>query len=152
MAILLDSGILLRLANTQDQLHEAVSRAVDALQQRGEALFMTTQNVAEFLNVCTRPVTNNGLGIQLDAAIDSLERVVEPTWAWLPEHSDVCQHFKKLGRKYGFGGKQVHDVRLVAMMLSWNVDEILTLNARHFQGFAAEGIRVRTIDEFQNAS
>ena len=56
----------------------------------------------------------------------------------------------RLGRKYGFGGKQAHDARLVAMMLCWGIDRILTLNDSDFQGYATEGILIITPQSLQS--
>jgi hypothetical protein len=36
----------------------------------------------------------------------------------------------------------VHDARLAAMMLAWQVDSILTLNDRDFRRYEPEGIQV----------
>jgi hypothetical protein len=51
---------------------------------------------------------------------------------------------KRLLAAYNVVGKQVHDARLVAMMLTWQVDKILTLNDRNFRRFEPEGISVVT--------
>ncbi len=147
MACLLDTGILLRLVNNQDPLHSQVNHALEVLRTNKEDLFTTTQNVAEFWNVATRPLVNNGLGRSVAEALDLLERMIEPVCAQLVEHEDTYTQLKSLGRKYGFGGKQVHDARLMAMMICWKVDTIFTLNVRHFQNYRAEGIRVVTLDD-----
>ena len=47
MAVLLDTGILLRLVNVNDPLHADVEQAVDTLIARQEDLLITTQNIAE---------------------------------------------------------------------------------------------------------
>jgi predicted nucleic acid-binding protein len=61
MPYLLDTGILLRIVDRRDPQHALVSRSVRGLITRGENLFIATQNVAEFCNVATRPIANNGL-------------------------------------------------------------------------------------------
>jgi hypothetical protein len=38
-----------------------VETAVGTLGNRGDELYITTQNIAEFWNVATRPIANNGL-------------------------------------------------------------------------------------------
>lgn len=43
---------------------------------------------------------------------------------------------------YNVIGKQVHDARLAAMMLTWGVENILTLNERNFRRFEPESIYV----------
>jgi hypothetical protein len=51
---------------------------------------------------------------------------------------------KRLIAKYAVSGKQVHDVRLVAMMLVWQIENVLTLNDRDFRRYEPEGITVVT--------
>jgi hypothetical protein len=51
---------------------------------------------------------------------------------------------KRLINTYDVIGKQVHDARLVAMMLVWQVENILTLNDRDFQRYAPEDISIVT--------
>ena len=144
MACLLDTGILLRLVDSTDTLHAEVRAAVGALGDRNEELFATTQNIAEFWNVATRPVAVNGLGLSVSTVAGLLEGIVEPTCGILIEGETLYGEFKRLGLKYNFGGKQAHDARLVAMMLCWGVDTILTLNERDFRQYVAEGIIILT--------
>jgi hypothetical protein len=56
----------------------------------------------------------------------------------------VYGELKRLIARYGVVGKQVHDARLVAMMLTWQVENLLTLNDRDFQRYAPEGITIVT--------
>jgi hypothetical protein len=51
---------------------------------------------------------------------------------------------KRLIAKYAVSGKQVHDARLVAMMLVWQIEQVLTLNDRDFRRYEPEGITVVT--------
>ncbi len=62
MAFLVDTSILVRLANTADALHAVATRAVLELHQRGELLHITAQNLVEFRNVATRPNENQWPG------------------------------------------------------------------------------------------
>lgn len=52
--------------------------------------------------------------------------------------------FRRLLLQYSVVGRQVHDARLVAMMLAWQIESILTLNDRDFRRFAPEGITIVT--------
>jgi predicted nucleic acid-binding protein len=144
MSYLLDTGILLRLADQRDAQHETVCRAVRLLIATREELLITTQNVAEFCNVATRPVTNNGLGLPPNEALDLLNREVESICSIIAEPDKVYSEFKRLLGTYGVVGKQVHDARLVAMMLVGRVDTILTLNERNFRRYEPEGIEIVT--------
>jgi predicted nucleic acid-binding protein len=142
MAYLLDTGILLRLVDTHDAQHAPVRAAVRTLGNRGEELFITTYNIGEFCNVATRPAANNGLGISPADAVVLLERDIEPICGTLVEKSGLPAEIKRLVVQYNVVGKQVHDARLVAMMLIWQIESILTLNERNFLRFAPEGISV----------
>ena len=65
MAHLLDTNILVRLANTADAKHAEAAWAVVELHRRGEVLHVTAQVLIEFRNVATRPLALNGLGLSI---------------------------------------------------------------------------------------
>ena len=54
MAFLVDTSILVRLANSADPSYPVADRAVVELHLRGEVLHITTQNLVEFRNDATR--------------------------------------------------------------------------------------------------
>jgi predicted nucleic acid-binding protein len=144
MSYLLDTGILLRVADRRDPLHNTVFAAVQVLIGPGEELHMATQNMAEFCNVATRPVTNNGLGLKPNDALDLLAHEIEPVCSALAEPPSVYAELKRLIATYGVVGKQVHDARLVAMMLVWKIENVLTLNEHDFRRYEPEGIKIFT--------
>jgi len=61
VAFLVDTSILVRLANRADASYPVADRAVVELHRRGETVHSTPQNLVEFWNVATRPVAANGL-------------------------------------------------------------------------------------------
>ena len=144
MAYLLDTGVLLRLANEVDAQHDVVTNAVELLASQRQKLFTTNQNIAEFWNVATRPTSENGLGRSVDVVAKSIQSIVQPICTVLREHSNHFVELKRLLEAHQIVGKQVHDARLVASMLTWKVDRILTLNEKHFKRFETEGIFVDT--------
>jgi predicted nucleic acid-binding protein len=144
MAYLIDSGIVLRLVDTKDAKHTEVLQSVRILGDIGEELFLSTQNIAEYCNVATRPIPNNGLGLQPSEAIRLFEKDVEPICQVVFEREAVPQELKRLVSAYSVTGKQVHDARLVAIMLAWQIDNILTLNDRDFRRYEPEGIKIVT--------
>ncbi len=54
MAHLLDTNVLVRLANVADSRHAVAAQAVLELHRRGEVLHITPQNLVEFRNMATR--------------------------------------------------------------------------------------------------
>jgi predicted nucleic acid-binding protein len=144
MAYLLDSGILLRLIDKRDSLHSLIEDAVDKLIIRQETLLVTTQNLAELWNVATRPIANNGLGLSTADVKYLYEETVVPICSVVAEGENTHVEFLRLLSQYRVVGKQVHDARLVAMMLAWQIENILTLNDRDFRRYEPEGIKIVT--------
>lgn len=62
-AYLLDSNILIRWVRPDDRDYPVVHSALDVLVQREAVLCYTSQNLAEFWNACTRPLSRNGYGL-----------------------------------------------------------------------------------------
>lgn len=55
VAYLIETNILMRLANPNDALHSVAGGAIVTLRSRGEALRTAPQNLIEFRNGATRP-------------------------------------------------------------------------------------------------
>ena len=138
MAYLVDTSLLLRLANTSDVLYTVARHAVVTLHGQGETLHTTPQNLVEFRNGATRPVAENGLGVP-PAVVEQKAAVFETVFPLLPETSDIYPAWKSLVQAAGVIGKQVHDARLVAVCHVYGLTHLLTFNVRHFQRFAGFG-------------
>jgi predicted nucleic acid-binding protein len=132
MAVLADTGILVRLLERTDPQHALVRQAVRTLRIRGERMVTAPQNAAEFWNVCTRPAAARG-GLGLTAAeTDRRLRIIERLFQLLPDAPAAYILWRQLVVAHGVMGVQVHDARLVAFMMAHGIGEILTLNAPDF--------------------
>ncbi len=132
MQILADSGILLRLPDPVDPLRPAIDAAIKSLRQRGGEIVTAPQNIAEFWNVCTRPITaRGGLGLSF-AETDRRLRVIETTIVVLAELPGSYPIWRSLVVAQSVQGRQVHDARLVALMQAHGITHILTLNGKDF--------------------
>lgn len=145
MAVLLDTNILARLANTADASHATAVRAVVELHRRGEVLHVTPQNLVEFRSVATRPQALNGLGLPA-AEVEAKAAVFETTFPLLSETPDIYPAWKALVGALGVTGKQVHDARLVAVCHVHGVTHLLTFNVAHFTRLAAAPPGVVVLD------
>ncbi len=145
MAILVDTNVLVRLANTADAAHPMATRAVVELHRRGEVLHVTPQVLIEFSGVATRPTTANGLGL---SSAEVLRRVsgFEASFPTLADSSAVYPAWRALVFGLGVLGKQVHDARLVAVCHAHGVSQVLTFNVGHFTRLAAYGPGVLVLD------
>lgn len=132
MDILCDTGILLRLFEPLEPLRPVVDQAVALLRAGGDRLVVGFQNVAEFWNVCTRPsMARGGLGLTVSQAEARLRRL-EAAFHQLSEPPSVYPNWRQLVVTHAVLGKQVHDARLVALMLAHGITHILTLNGADF--------------------
>jgi predicted nucleic acid-binding protein len=141
----MDTSILGRLANPADVFYPVAVRAVLELHRRGETLHITPQNLVEFRNVATRPVTNNGLGL-LPAVAESKAGMFEAAYPLLAETPDIYPAWKTLVQAAGVIGKQVHDARLVAVCHVHGITHLLTFNVAHFTQLAGYAPGIVVVD------
>ena len=87
--------------------------------------------MAEFWNVCTRPLSANGFGIGI-AATDRHVTRLERLFTTLPDSIEVFRVWRKLVVEHNVVGVQVHDARLVAVMKAYSVRKIITFNVQDF--------------------
>ena len=106
------------------------------LRRRRETLLTAAQNLIEFRNFATRPLADNGLGLPVPEAVAKSEEF-ESLFTVVPDTPDIYPAWKSLALVSAATGKQVHDVRLIAICKVNNIDRILTFNVRHFLRLAA---------------
>jgi len=145
MAILIDTSVLGRLANRADKSHPVAAAAVAELHRQGELLHITPQNLVEFRNFATRPVSANGLGLAASAT-EGLAATFEAAFPLLDETPAIYPAWKAIVGALGVVGKQVHDARLLAVCHVHAVTHLLTFNVSHFVRMAAFGPGVVVVD------
>ena len=134
MRVLVDTNVLIRSVQKSHPACRAARRALIALYKDGHHLFLTTQNVAEFWNVCTRPVDVNGLGLSIEGA-DRYTAELERFFGILPDSLRAFSLWRKLVVDQEVRGIKVHDARLVAIMGASDIQRILTFNVADFRRF-----------------
>lgn len=140
MAVLVDTGILLRSFVRTEPSYAAIRRSYRDLRASGEELVTTVQNIAEFSNVSTRPTSaRGGYGLPVPK-IDLRIRFIERLCRRLYEDEQSYGIWRRLVAQHGISGVSVHDARLVSIMLANQIHQILTFNDRDFRRFEPEGI------------
>jgi predicted nucleic acid-binding protein len=127
--------LLLRSIELNHPMHSQAEGALNILLEGDNEVCLTTQNLVEFWNVCTRPLNRNGLGMtvtQTDAELTKLERV----FCILSDSPAIYPEWRRLVTKYSVMGVQVHDTRLVAAMLVHGITHLLTFNTSDFKRFS----------------
>ena len=132
MLYLVDTGILLRLFNRADPNCLLIRKALWELRKQGHRFVISSQNVAEFWNVSTRPSeARGGFGLSVEDTERRL-RVVERICFVMAEHSNAYSFWRDLVVTHGVKGVQVHDARLAAWMKSHAITHVVTLNEADF--------------------
>jgi predicted nucleic acid-binding protein len=129
--VLLDTNILLRATQRQDQAHALVVQALEKLAQSGYRVCICNQNIFEYWVVVTRPVAANGYGLMAGAARSLLESLVSG-YELEPDPPNLRDLWLDLCDRHAVLGVKAHDARLVSLMAGRGVEHILTLNVADF--------------------
>jgi predicted nucleic acid-binding protein len=135
MSYLVDTNILLRLVQKNSPMHPDVQRAIFMLKKQGELLYIIPQNLIEFWAVATRPLNSNGLGLSINEAVQETEKLKKIFILHLDTPA-IFGEWESLIVKYQVMGKQVHDARLVAAMITHQITHLLTFNINDFKRFS----------------
>jgi predicted nucleic acid-binding protein len=141
---LVDTNILLRLVQPDSPQYGIIRECTDRLWASGAELFYTSQNLAEFWNVCTRPADRNGFGFSV-AETDERAALIEAKFSFAAESEATHQEWRRIVVAAKVSGIQVHDARLVATMRVHGIEDLLTLNSKDFLRFS--GIAVHSPEE-----
>ena len=128
---LIDTNVLLRLFRTVDPQHQFIKTALRDLNGQGAGLYFSLQNIAEFWNVCTRPLERNGYGLTISETNRCVQEI-ERTMTFLPDSEEVYSIWRRLVMAHDVRGVQVHDARLAAIMQAYGLTRILTMNQTDF--------------------
>ena len=131
VACLLDTNILLHLANPDAPEHSAAKAAVARSLSGDERLVVDAQVLFEFWSVATRPVAANGLGWSVSRARAEVD-AVRNRFRVLDEPPGVVDIWLDIVGAHGLKGKRIHDAHLLATMKANGVTRLLTCNAADF--------------------
>jgi predicted nucleic acid-binding protein len=132
--VLLDTNVLLRTQFDKTFQLTSATRAIAALRANGASLRIATQSLAEFWNVSTRPSSANGYGLTIEET-DRRLRFFEQSFRILYESPESHAAWRMLLLQHAVKGVQVHDSRLVSVMLANGISRILTFNTKDFERF-----------------
>ena len=128
---LLDTNILLCLANSRAPGHAAAKSAVGRLLASGERLAVAPQVLFEFRSVATRPVHVNGLGMTAAQTLAEVE-AIRARFLLLAEPLIVVDFWLSIVASHDLKGRRIHDAHLLATMKANGVARLLTFNAGDF--------------------
>jgi predicted nucleic acid-binding protein len=145
MAYLLDTNILVRFALSQDPDHVRMFQAVEKLGAANETLYYSSQNLAEFWAVVTRPTTaRGGFGLSIKEA-DEAATLIEASFRHVPDSQASQALWRRWIVEHSVSGVQVYDTRLAAVMNVNGISHILTLNQSDFKRFGVIAVHPKDI-------
>lgn len=129
----IDTNVLLRATIAQMELHAEATALLAAQYAQGASLWISRQVIREYVAHVTRP--------QLTAQPLSPEHVRQQvttmmkTYRVADETEDVTQRLVDLINDVPVGGKQIHDANIIATMLVYRLDTLLTANMEDMRRF-----------------
>lgn len=99
-------------------------------------LCTTAQNIAEFWNVSTRPMSARGGFGQDIPTTNRRVQFIEKFGQIISDQPDAYAEWRQLVVDYQVQGVSVHDARIVAVMQAASITTLITLNAADFARYA----------------
>jgi predicted nucleic acid-binding protein len=130
---LVDTNILLRALFADLDLHEECKTLLKRMLLEGTELWISGQVIREFVVQATHPRTLK----QPLTSIQAVQhvRAMRSLFVVADETASVRDKLLELLQGYQIQGKQVHDTNLIAVMLAYEIDTLLTLNIADFKRF-----------------
>jgi predicted nucleic acid-binding protein len=132
--VLVDTNILVRIAQTGHPHSQIAAKSLDGLQRRQAELCLCAQNLCESWAVATRPIASNGLGLNTQDAAVRLDWLCK-AFELLFETDQAFQVWRQLVSTHRVSGKSAHDARIASIMVASSVLHILTSNVSDFSRF-----------------
>lgn len=130
--LFIDTNILVYASVKESPFHEQALTALETAYNTERPLWISRQIIREFLVIMTRPQAFETLSKEtvLQQANDFCHRfnVADDT-------SNVTKELLSLLKQFPGGGKQVHDMNIVAAMLANGITHLLTHNVKDFKRF-----------------
>lgn len=133
--VFLDTNVLLRLADVSAPEHSSAVGAIEAFESRHVPLVIGTQVLAEAWVVATKPSSANGFGWPVPLTAKIVGEFAD-RFTVLLEDATTSKRWLTIVADSKVTNRRAHDARIVALMLTHGVRELLTFNGPDFRGLA----------------
>ncbi len=132
MRILLDTNIVLRLAQPSHSMHSVTRQAIVAFDYANVEMCLVPQVLYEFWSTATRPTgLPNGLGLPVSEVAQTLGELID-SYEFLDDDTGLFDRWRTLVATHAVQGKPSHDARFVAAMMGHGITNFLTFNTTDF--------------------
>jgi len=132
---LVDTNLLLRLADSGSKQHSVAVHALVRLLGQGDEVYITPQNLIEFWAVATRPQDANGFGWSRERTAQEVSDLLD-RFPILQDSPEVFAHWLELVKRLPVYGKRVHDTRFVAVLQTYGIEHLITFNLSDYAAFS----------------
>jgi predicted nucleic acid-binding protein len=139
-----DTNILLRAFHNNFSEHKRVRDLFDFMLEQDYELWISRQIIREYLVQVTSPRTFLE-PLSIDTVLNQLE-TIQTICRVADETGPVTTKLLELLKTYPTRGKQIHDANIVATMLAYNIETLLTLNIDDLKRFGSI-IKLITVGE-----
>ena len=134
MNYLLDTNVLVRLADSSQAQHDVAVAAIALLDQQRHECVLIPQVLYEYWVVATREREVNGLGMTVAEANLAITEWLKEFQLLLDERG-VFSIWRNLANVHEVKGKSAHDARIVAAMQHHGLKKLLSFNKADFTRF-----------------
>jgi predicted nucleic acid-binding protein len=133
-AVFLDTNVLIYARATRSPFHQAAREALQGLYDAEVELWISRQVLREYLAALTRPQQfTNPLPM---ANLSEDIRLFQTPFRIAEDIPKVTERLFTLLEEIPPGGRQVYDANIVATMLVYGIEELLTNNVQYFNRFS----------------
>ncbi|MDQ2809721.1 MAG: type II toxin-antitoxin system VapC family toxin [Chloroflexota bacterium] len=132
--VFLDTNILVYPSARTSPFHAQALRAITSREQADLELWISRQVLREYLATVTRSALSSPR-ITLAMIVAEVQSF-EERFRVGDENRDITTRLLDLLVQHPMGGRQVHDANIVATMLAYGIDQILTHNVADFKRFS----------------
>jgi predicted nucleic acid-binding protein len=129
---LIDTNVILRSIADKSVQHSTAVSAIALLLEKRQELFLAPQVLMELWAVATRPMDVNGFGWPVDMIRGKVDILLDQ-FPLLPETPAVFAEWLRQVTQRKVIGKQVHDARMVALLNTHGITNLLTFNVGDFK-------------------
>jgi toxin-antitoxin system PIN domain toxin len=133
--VFLDTNVLIYAGRLDSVHHGAALATLERLEMEGCSLWISPQVLREYLAVVTRPQSMVP-ALSIVEAIADVRRFMD-LFDLAEERPTILEHLLRIVTSYPAAGKQIHDAHLVATMVNYGINRLLTFNRRDFERFAS---------------
>jgi predicted nucleic acid-binding protein len=134
--IFIDTNILIYATNALSPWQGTAIRILEKAKTRNVELIVSHQVLREYLASATRISLTAG-DILLSEILENI-KTFQTNFTLVAENSRVLAQLVELIKEVPIAGKQVHDANIVATMLVYGINSLLTYNMDDFKRFSGK--------------